>query len=592
VKRASGWDGLAQREAPAAAGLATAARTAVAFALALAAWDVWFLHPGVGAPEELESVFYEIARAGQTWPHWFRFSGGAWTRLVQAGLLAGPWDWHWIYLLNAAGFGLGAWGLWALATELGGPLAAACTLLLLLASPFPYLQLRTLFCYGQVPAAALGLALALRRPLGAWASLAVGALAALFWLDYDGWILVLPGAAAAWAWAPAGRRARFWPALAGLFLGLAVVLALSRPYLAEWWNQRQSQLPGPGATTGQLAGILARAQGYFLGSRAPLAMGLQQWPAFPWLGWPGLILALAWAPAWLWIWAAGGLLGLAVGGPFQEPNRVIAAWPALLLLSGLGTARLLDKVGALRPLPHWGLCLAPLLGFAVFIQAEGQWDGDIHGLSRRLLQAADFLGAQGAALGPPLDRVDQSFLERARPELRPRSSSAAPQWFLVPRTMADPQDPRWGEWRAFDSGPQSPSTWLLRPSPAAAALLGQAAGQISALPDFQSVPWPTSEALARLRASDEPRGNAWSWTVAAETRSRFALKVGRAQAGDLLPLLQGPCLDSAPLDEAAAALRQAQPQWAARFDARAAALRRPGARWDLALGRGGHGTKK
>ena len=553
---------------------------ALALALSLAAWDSLRLHPGVGAPEELGSVFYQVGDAADHWRHWLRFSGGAWTRLLQWGLLAAGGDWRWVYLLNAASLTLGAWGLWTLARELGGEAAAAWAVGLMCSSPFFFLQARTLFSYVQVTAAALGLVLALRRPLGKGAAFVLGVAAALLWLDYEGWLLVLPGAAAAWALTPRHRRAHGLAMGLGFLAGLAMVLGLSWPYLLDWWGQRSAQLAAPQGLGVTLLGMAGRLRSFFVGGTRPSAMGLEKWAAFPWVGLPGLAIALGGGPAWLWVWAGGGLLALAAPGPLQEPNRAIVAWPALLLLAALGSARLSVRRRWGVWLPRLALLAAPLMGFFFFQAAESHWDDRILGLSRRLMAAGAYLRSSGGRLGPALDPVDQSFLCRDQPGLcgQPQTPDT---WFLMPRTLADPADPRWGLWQDFRSAPDAPPTWLLLPSPRARSWMMGAASAATALDGADGK--PTLEALAYLRQTPALQGNALAWTLWRTQRSRFALRVGRAQAGDLLPLLKGPCLDPAPLQEAADALRPVRPDLAQRFDDRARSLEAPGERWRVAV---------
>lgn len=503
---------------------------------ALVIWELFFLRPGLGAPEELANLAL-IETLADGWRWWLRLGGGALSRGLQALFTAGPWPWQSIYLYNALAIGLLAWGLWRWAERLGGEKAALLTLALAFSAPFSYLQARTTFAYVIQPG--LLLALAWARP-----TFGLGLLAGLLALDYEAWPLGL--LALGLVWAP--RRA-----LPGMALGLLIVYGLNLPYAHGWAAQRSGWAWGWGANL----------QSFFFGGSHPKAMGLESWPAFPILAWPGLLLAFkARPPRWLWLWAGIGLLGLIPAGPVQEPNRAIYAWPALLLLSGLGWS------WALKESRAWGLSLAvilaPLLGWAQFNRAIRVWDEAIHGLSRRLMDAASGLRPEGRLR---LDNRDSVVLARF-------SGQGSSPWVLVPPGLVDAQDPAWGLWRGFGKD-GAPTTWLLSPSDIALGPLRSAAASPALQPAFSAL--PDGEKLRRLRLQALSPRNALQASLEESQRVQLALRLGALQPDDLGFSLGPSNLLRDPLDQLAGAFA-GNPIGEAASKARDA-LQRPGERW-------------
>lgn len=549
--------------------------------LGLAAFEVLVLRPGLGAPEEMANLAY-ILHAGETWRFWIRIGGGGLSRGLMALALCGPWGWQAVYLFNALALGGAAWGLWALGRGLGGGEAAALTLAFAYCAPFSFLQARTTFSYVLAPSLILAMVWALRRPWGPWVSAVLGAAAMLLWLDYEAWILALPALAAAWFAAPRPSRARGSWVLAGALVACLFVAWAEAPYFREWLLAR-----GHAGSSGG-PGLFSNLKSFFFGGASPPAMGLEEVAAFPWPAWPGLLAGLLVAPTWLWIWAACGLLGLAAGGPFMEPNRAILAWPALLLISGLGAAwlwkRWFSRVGLGWLCP--ALLACPLLGYLQFDRAVAPWDADIHGPSREVFQMADFLERRERRnpvhLGPALDPMFHPFLERLVPGLSGPAAPGAETWFLVPRSMADPSDPRWGRWVAFSSDGDAYPQYLLLAGPKAEALLMQAAQDLA--PEERVMAGPGRARLDALRGLSARARNPWSWTAWSALRLHCALGLGEVQAQDVLPLLNGPCISVEPLETIHAALSGWQPKAAALAGKAQARLERPGARWELVFG--------
>src|SRR5665213_3152151 len=201
--------------------------------VALAWFEVFYLRPGLGAPEEMSNLAY-IVHAGDTWLFWLRIGGGALSRSIMALALMPPWGWRALYLFNALALGGAAWGLWCLARSLATEEAAVFTLALAFSAPFSFLQARTTFSYVLAPFLLLAMVRALRRPCGPLASMILGLCAALAWFDYEAWILVLPALAFAWFAAPRGSRAGGSWLLLGALAGGLVLAWGEAPYLGEW----------------------------------------------------------------------------------------------------------------------------------------------------------------------------------------------------------------------------------------------------------------------------------------------------------------------------------------------------------------------
>jgi len=571
----------------------------------LAAWEVLAQRPGLGAPEELIN-FGQMLQWRQAGRGWLRIGGGALSQALMALALAPPLGWQAVYAFNALALGAAGWGLWTLARALDtegdghGEAAAGWALALAYIAPFSFLMARTTFTYVLAPALLLLLVLGLRRRQGAAASFALGAAAVLAWLDYEAWLLAYPVLLLAWLSAPRGARARFGWLLAGFAAGSCLLALAEVPYLSEWLVQRGHA----GAVSGP--SLASKLEGFFFGDAWPPAMGLDRQAALPLLAWPGLVAGLWRAPKWLAAWALIGLAGLAAGGPFLEPNRAIMAWPALLLISGIGTAWLLEAWPAsLKGLVLClALCLAPVAGYVQFDRAIAPWDREIHGPSRAVFEAARFLRererSRPVVLGAALESVEQPLLARMLASGGPplggsawrggasgAAISAAETWYLIPRGLADPADPRWGRWISFTPDPDSRPLWLLQPGPRAADLLAAAGASLAPLPAVHAQPGNLRLALLRGCSDRARQAGAWAWTAWSEERLRWALTLGKAAPEDVLPLLQGPCLSSTALEDLAAALATAKPKVAELARARAAALARPGARWDLAFGKQG-----
>jgi hypothetical protein len=537
---------------------------------ALAGAEALWLRPGLAAPGELGGFGRWIA-PGIWLRSWFRFGGGAWTHLILAGILQCPWGWRSLYAYNVLALGLGFWGIGALGRKLGAPAAAAWALAFAWASPWTYAQSRMLDAYALLPGLVCVLAVQLReRPRNAWGAWVCGAVAALAALDSPVWPLAFPALYLAWRTAPAGERPEARTTAAGFGLGMAVLFALS-------WSFGRVQ-------GGDFSAFGANAGAFFFGvPEGPSATGGAA--AFPWPAWPGLIFGVWCAPSWLWVWAGVGLLGLA--GPVPGPERAAVAWPALLLISGFGTValcrRLKDSV-ALTLFAAFALA-APLWGYARMDAAISRWEGAVYGSSREIFEAADFLKerSQGRLvdLGIPLESSQRALLARRLREIGVPVSGekGAERWWVIPASMADPEDATWGTWKVFRVGDGAP-LYLLAPAEGIGPLMDLAARRLKPL--FAAEALPPMERLEAFRQGAAAARDIWTWNAYAEAELRLAVDLGDVEERDVVPILNGRCLSSSALAEIRDALRDSQPRAADAAAAELAVLEAPGGRWKVA----------
>lgn len=319
--------------------------------------------------------------------------------------------------------------------------AALFTVLTCLLAASTYLRARTIQGYALVPCELLALIFALpwcRKP---WSAAMWGLAVAAFWLDYEAWFLAFPILGLACFVVPEKNRASLaWP-LVGFVLGLGVVLVLSRDSLLSWWQVRQSQglnlrAGGPGAS------LLIHLKAYFLGGPAVPTFGLPGHPVFPLWAWPGLILGIIALPRgrrWILVWAAIGLLPLALQAPGLEPNRVILAWPALCLVSGFGFSLGLGWLQKRwRSLGAWAaatflLCSGLALEARAYRRYLKEYDSQLYGCSRDWSGAARVIqNIYQAGQRPP-------FCPNLAPGTRRPSGSSSATW--ASRTFPCPASP-------------------------------------------------------------------------------------------------------------------------------------------------------
>jgi hypothetical protein len=208
-----------------------------------------------------------------------------------------------------------------------------------------FLRARSLLAYTVLPLELLFLLWLLPRARSGWASLLWGSATALALCDYEGWIFALPVLALAWFLAAGSQRPRALPAASGFVAVAVFFLLLSRTSLASHLVLRQRSLP---QGLGSLASVIwSSLKSFFWGGDTFGYMGIAGHSVYPFWALPLLALGLvsAWARQRWWLaWLLIGFLPMALIGTAAEPNRLMVAWPALCLISGLGLARLPEKL--------------------------------------------------------------------------------------------------------------------------------------------------------------------------------------------------------------------------------------------------------
>jgi hypothetical protein len=557
------------------------------FSLCLA-YELFWRHPGVGAPEELFFLTrLQLASQGAALP-WLFGRGSLYSRLLALSLKIGGEHLAALQFPNLLLFALESLLLWRLAKARWGGLAPLFAVLANLCCAFSFLRARTLFSYADTPALLLGMLWLLPRCRSWAAALAFGLACALALLDYEVWLLAPAILALAWLRQESASRPPLAPLLLGLSLGLGWVAFLSAPDLGRYASYRihETLLDG-----GPWQNFSANLGACFLGW-GKAVNGLVHQPTLPLLLLPLLLLGSLLAlkkDGDLLSWAAVGLAPLASGGPFFEPNRAILAWPALVLLSALGLAWLWGKClkpGAQGP---WALATAGLFFLALFAaqalsydRAVQSWDGRIYGPSRRQMAAADFLRRQGQGF-ELLDELGGKPMASFDFFLGPHALSDEPAWALIEGEDAPPTLPAsWGEWREFRSAPDSAPLYLLRVAPAMRARLEAVNRALSALwlgmPDDPSLQLPWLESALKGMAGQDP----WIRGATLEALVRLELNLGRLNAESVNALLQDELPSSAPLISCAAYFKDSHPDLAL-FLARRALERDPrrSAAWSL-----------
>lgn len=259
------------------------------------------------------------------------------------------------------------WLLLGWGRALLGRRAALWALLACLACGFSLLRSRSLLSFAVMPFELLAMMSLMNRVRGRLGSLLYGAAAALLLADYEGWMLALPVLLLLWSRLdPCGRPRLLWSLLGFSAVFLALLLPQWEIFEVHLVNRRRN-LPLYGRGLGQ---TLAHAfKGFWIGLPETTGqLGIKNHPMMP--AWTLPFLALgAWQlrhrGRFLLAWAAIGLLPLFSNGGGGEPNRLIAAFPALFLIAGQGLAFFFESLGA-AALP--AACL--LLGGGAFLESR------------------------------------------------------------------------------------------------------------------------------------------------------------------------------------------------------------------------------
>lgn len=420
-----------------------AALLAVLALAAGAVYDALWLHPGFSLVDEAHAVaFVRAFIDGQGLP--FSFGTGALTRTVQALLGSLGQGQLWLLRLPIWGAILAElWLLWVLGRRVLGPRAAAGAVLVCALSGLSLLRTHSLLSFALLPAAQL-LLLWLYLDARRWAWVAAGALAGLWILDYEAWPLALLGLAA-FVGLTGWDRVRAQNFMLGLLPALALVWALSAENLASWWAWRSARELAP-LSAGSF-GALQRLSGFFLGGMPSISyLGLDGAPAWPWWALAPLLYgaALAWrrAPGLL-LWSGIGLLGLLPHANALEPNRAIAAWPALCLLAGLGLEQSLSWIEERLDAAPAGLLLGLVLLCAGVIEWSAFQSNQAKNQQGYYVRSAAWIAA-AQELGPSA-RTGQALVlsgfDKTGHALRymlgekKRSLGSAQAWLLLPQGL-------------------------------------------------------------------------------------------------------------------------------------------------------------
>ncbi len=529
--------------------------------------DALVLHPDFSHVDEAQAVaFVRAALDGRGLP--FSFGTGAWTRAVQAGLASLGHGQLWLLRLPVwLGLLAELALLWILGQRLLGQRAAACALLVNAICGWTLLRSHSLLSWALLPAAQLAV-LALYLHGRRWAWILSGACAVLMFLDYEAWPLALLGLVAALSLGPWDRpRARDF--LLGCLPALALVWALSAENLNSWWAWRSArELTSLSVAT---QGGLQRLFSFFMGGPSVSTLGLEGFSSWPWWALVPLIygtgLSVRRAPGLL-LWILIGMLGLIPHANALEPNRAIAAWPALCLVAGLGLEQALSWLEEqLAPLPTMAV-LAVMLGSASVLEWSAFQDNQAlnqrgyyarssawRALARELAPTNDVQILTGFNSGG--DALRYLIAERKSSDLKTR------RWVLVPQGLLKDIDPKGlTVLSARDSLELARETLLGLPSTDHSSELFLAEATARNLE--QSLPvFDTLSQRAQLRAALATKGQSpllrnwlwWRWAT-------LAGPVGAIQARDVAAIAQERFKGGLAFSQMGLQLLATQPDWA------------------------------
>lgn len=301
----------------------------------------------LGAPLETDIGGGTLLYALQGWA--FQLSG-AWQSL------------HWPVL--AAWLFQGC-AISAVAKRLGAQRAAQGAFFAAWLAAAALLQARSLLHFAMLPAFLSAALLLSFGPL--YCGILAGAIVAAGLLEYEAILFALPGIAAFTLLEPRLKRSQRWAPWLGFALAAPVALWLARRSLFGWWTYRLAN-NGPAAPGHAWGHALWQ---WAFGGEPEAYLGLWHHSSFaawalPFVAW-GLWSQGRRRP-WLWIWAAFGLLTLLAAADPLEPQRAIAAWPALVLACGFGWREAWLRARRQRALALLLIAL-PVLGFAWELRA-------------------------------------------------------------------------------------------------------------------------------------------------------------------------------------------------------------------------------
>jgi hypothetical protein len=551
----------------------------VLFAASFAFADIRFIHPGAAWPDEILTNLQWPQQWREGLPLPLSFFKGCLHRDALA--LCGAWgppSLLRLHLPMLAAFLAENAALYFLGRRIFSEPAALWAMALNAVAAFTLLRLRSLLSYSVLPAELL-LMLALAPQDGGFlASLLWGLAAALLLLEYEAWALALAVLALA-SFAQrrrAGPAPLTGPALAGLALGLAAVLALSWPELQDYMALRSSQ--SLGGTAQDLAGLILRnLRGYWLGGPALPYTGVRGWPAFPFFAWPALALgaALAWRRSgWVLAWVLIGFVPLISLNSASEPQRMIVAWPALCLLGGEGFAFLGRRWRASLGLLAALLCLGAWLEASAYSRSMDAAYASSYGFSANLSAAAKILAGEAK----PLRLITELDCESAAAERflleegGLNSAAAGGVVAVVPWDYAGGLDGQ-GSLQAVSSVAGARPVILCRPGPRLQARLEKIESDLGPL--WLSLPRFQARAQRRLTLDwllGHPGCDAWERSACFEQILGQSFMLGE-MPGDVVALVEKQPLQSVSgLVWSAQKLQVRDPAWAARLAGRAFAI--------------------
>jgi hypothetical protein len=337
-------------------------------------------------------------------------------------LILGPsmWDFR---VLSLGALALESVLLYRLALDMAGRRPALWALAANFACAQVFLRARFALSCTLLPAELLLFLTLMRREWGAAASLAFGAAAAFLLVDYEGWLVALPVLALYWACLDPRERPRWGGALLGFALILLFLVWESKEGLGDHVSRRLRSLPESGFGPGLL--LMKFLKSFLLGGDCIPYLGVSGRSFVPAWAIPGFLagcaLALRRKPMLL-AWLLLGLLPSLTISASAEPNRIVAAWPALSILCGLGLAWMAQRLGPWPMILILGLGLWwEGTGYVASMQAGyGPWFSESAALQRlsldyprrRLINelGPPYASQQRFAWGPRRDPQGEVFL--------------------------------------------------------------------------------------------------------------------------------------------------------------------------------------
>jgi hypothetical protein len=367
----------------------------------LACADVFFWHTGYAYGDETDVIArVQRIREGAPWD----FTQGC---LHRSLLLASMSLWPgqlWATSVPALGaLALEGLLLFALGRRVGGPRAGFFAMLAGLASAFTLVRSRSALSFALFPAEFLAIVWLRLQCSKPWQWALWGAALGLLTLEYEAFIPVAALLFVAPFPSDLPWRQRGWE-LAGI--GLLLLATFDPAHLHHYFERRKvASLAQAGSPSAGLAGL----GGLILGGPAMPYLAPVEHGVLPLWYWLVLPFGLA---AWsrrLWVPLAYLGLGLALplmgGAPYGLPaHRMIAAWPVLALVTGMGLERLMGfaEGRTARAVLVAGLALVVVTEVRAWQHNQALMDATFRGPVRDLQRAAQAGWTESQRRGLPL----------------------------------------------------------------------------------------------------------------------------------------------------------------------------------------------